>query len=272
MTGPAPHRRRLRGIPVSFLVPNMITVLSLCAGMTAIRFALDGDWKFAAGAIALAAVLDTLDGRVARLLKASTKFGAELDSFADFLAFGVAPAMLAYLWAAQDVSLGWASALFFATCMALRLARFNIALDDDDSPPFAASYFKGTPAPAAAGIGLLPLLLSFEFADVAAVPAGLVAVWLVLTGLLMISPLPTYSFKRMTLRRRHALFILLAAVGVFVAAAAEPWLTLCGVIAVYLASVPLSVLSYRRQERAWRAGLDQAPFDRAPASDLRRVK
>ncbi len=265
------RRRHLRGISFNVLVPNMITVMSLCSGMTGIRFALEGNWRFAVGAIAIASVLDTLDGRMARLLKGASRFGAELDSFADFIAFGVAPAVIMYLWATSSVSLGWAAALFFATCMALRLARFNIALDEDDAAPFAAAFFKGTPAPAAAGIAMLPLLLSIELGDAYLAGAWAVAFWMTLAGLLMVSTVPTFSFKRLKMKRRHALLVLIFVVLVLASLAAEPWLTLSGIVLAYLLSIPFSWLSYRRQEAAWRLHAtdvaNNAAIDREVAVD-----
>lgn len=261
------RRRKLRGISINVLVPNMITVMSLCAGMTGIRFALDGNWHFAVGAIAIASVLDTLDGRMARLLKGASRFGAELDSFADFIAFGVAPAVIIYLWATHSVSLGWTAALFFATCMALRLARFNIALDDDEAAPFDAAFFKGTPAPAAAGIAMLPLLLSLEFGDAYLAQSGVVALWMVLAGILMISTVPTFSFKRLKMKRRHALLVLILVGLVLASLTAEPWLTISSVVLAYLVSIPFSWLSYRRQDAAWRLLAKDVANDAATAVD-----
>ena len=162
-----PSRRRLKMMSLSKIIPNLITVMALCAGLTGIRFALQEKWEFAIGAIALAAILDTLDGRMARLLKGQSKFGAELDSLSDFISFGVAPALILFFWTTQNIhGVGWASVLFFSTCMALRLARFNTKLDDPDPPSFAARFFSGIPAPAAAGLACLPVILSFEIDQV----------------------------------------------------------------------------------------------------------
>ena len=158
------QRRRPRAQPLIHLLPNMFTVLSLCAGLTAIRYALDGRFELAVALIIVAGVLDGLDGRSARLLKISSKLGAELDSLADFLSFGVAPAILVYLWSLNQVkALGWALALLFATCCALRLARFNTELENTDRPAWMSRFFTGMPAPAAAGCAIIPLLMAFAF-------------------------------------------------------------------------------------------------------------
>jgi CDP-diacylglycerol--serine O-phosphatidyltransferase len=242
-------RRRFRITSASRLVPNAITVLSLGAGMTSIRFALDGHWKFAVGAIATAAVLDTLDGRMARLLKSTSKFGAELDSLADFIAFGVAPAMILYLWSTNGLSsVGWTAALFFATCMALRLARFNV-MSDADLPPYAYRFFTGVPAPAAAGLGLLPLVASFEVTlDVLSSPY-LVAAWQCCVGLLMVSSLPTYSFKGLRVPQKLVLPLLIGVGAVVAAAASAPWTTIALIVLAYLAGLPFSYRSYLQQRR-----------------------
>jgi len=156
-------RRRLPHLSVNRMVPNVLTLLALCAGMTAIRFAVDGKFEYACFAIIAAGVFDGLDGRLARLLKATSPFGAELDSLSDFISFGVAPAAVVYLWTmAQWQSLGWVIALIYAVCCALRLARFNTQLAADP-PPYAANFFSGAPAPAGAGLIMLPMFPYFEW-------------------------------------------------------------------------------------------------------------
>ena len=241
------RKRRFRVMSLSTLIPNLITVMALCSGLTGVRFALEARWEFAIGAIALAAVLDTLDGRMARLLKGQSKFGAELDSLSDFISFGVAPALILYLWTTQEIGgFGWMNALFFATCMALRLARFNTKLEDPDPPAFASRFFSGVPAPAAAGLGCLPLILSFEVGPAVVSQPHLVAVWLALVGLMMISSIPTYSFKGAKLPQKLVLPVIVAA-GLFIALSlSEPWMALGGLIIAYLATIPLSFRSHRR--------------------------
>ena len=153
-------QRRFRMVPVRYLLPNMITLLALCSGVTAIRFAFEGRYELAVGSVMLAVILDAVDGRLARLLKGTSRFGAELDSLADFVNFGVAPAILLYVWSLNSLhTLGWVIALVLAICCALRLARFNVALDDPNKPAWASRFFTGAPAPAGAGLALLPFYL-----------------------------------------------------------------------------------------------------------------
>ena len=245
---PRPRRgRRFRVMSFSRLIPNFITVLALCSGLTGIRFALQERWEFAVGAIAVAAVLDTLDGRMARLLKGQSKFGAELDSFADFISFGVSPAVVIYLWSTEEVAgLGWMGVLFFATCMALRLARFNTKLDEDDPPPFAARYFTGVPAPAAAGLVCLPLIVSFEVDSELISQPHLVVIWMVFVGLLMVSFIPTFSFRGVKLPQKLVVPILVAAGFVIAGFLSAPWMTLGGIIFIYMVTIPFSYRSHRR--------------------------
>src|SRR6202046_5240769 len=159
---PELRRRRFRPIPVRMLVPNMITLLAICAGLTAIRLSTEGRMELAGAAIVFAAVLDGLDGRVARMIKGQSKFGAELDSLADFVNFGVAPGLILYFWQLHELGNGgWIAAMVYAIAGGLRLARFNATMDDPNKPAFAANYFTGVPAPAAAVIVLLPIYLAF---------------------------------------------------------------------------------------------------------------
>ena len=249
MMKPKARRRRsmprLRGMTVAWMVPNMITIAATCAALTGVRYALEERWEFAVSAILVAAILDALDGRMARLLKATSEFGAQLDSLSDFVAFGVVPALILWLWGLSELGgPGWGIALFFAVCCGLRLARFNSRMDT--LPPYAYNYFQGVPAPAGAGIAVMPLALSFVLADPSIIPAWAIAAWLVGTALLMVSEVPTFSFKKVRLRRRWVLPILLG-IGVFVAGlASAPWFTLVILGAAYLSIIPLSVISYRK--------------------------
>lgn len=252
--------RRLRAQPLIHLLPNMFTVLSLCAGLTSIRYALDGRFELAVALIVVAGVLDGLDGRSARLLKISSKLGAELDSLADFLSFGVAPAILVYLWSLSQVkAFGWALALLFATCCALRLARFNTELEDTDRPPWMSRFFTGMPAPAAAGCAIISLLLAFAF------DAGWPRNWWLNAGVmlavafLMVSRIPTFSIKTVVVRVKPDWILpTLVGVGLFVAAlSSAPWHTLLAIGVVYLASLPIgwwSAWRLRRRDLAERAG------------------
>jgi len=192
-------RMRVRQIPefsVNRLVPNVLTLLALCAGMTAIRFALNGNFQAAVYAIIVAGILDGLDGRIARLLKSTSRFGAELDSLSDFVSFGVAPAAVLYLWTMSALhSVGWAIVLFFAVCCALRLARFNTQLAAEPVPQ-AAGFFSGVPAPGGAGLVMMPMFASFEWGDWIIRSPYLSAVWIGGIALLMVSTIPTLSLKR----------------------------------------------------------------------------
>lgn len=244
--------QRLRNLPLNTLAPNILTIIALCSGLTAIRFALLGQFKFAVMAIAIAALFDMLDGRVARLLKGASRFGAELDSLSDFLSFGVAPAMVLYFWTLHDLgngNTGWLVVLAYSVCTALRLARFNTALDDTEKPQWTGSFFTGIPSPAGAGLALLFLIISLEMdSDFFRSPA-LNALWLLIIGGLMISRVPTFSFKRVRVPRDHVGLVLLG-VGLLAAALLnQPWYTLAAIELAYLGSIPFSIKAHERLRR-----------------------
>ena len=236
-----------RQLSINSLAPNILTTLALCSGLTSIRFSLEGKFHLAVIAILVAAIFDTLDGRVARLLKGATKFGAELDSLSDFVSFGVAPALLLYFWSLRDVGdLGWIAVLAFSTCCALRLARFNTALDDPDRPAWTVNFFTGVPAPAAAALSMLFVVASFEGGDTIFRSPWLNVTWGLAVAFLMVSRLPTYSFKKVRVRRDFVL-PLLVLIGLFVAMLmSKPWFTLVGLGLVYLASLPFSYMAHGR--------------------------
>jgi CDP-diacylglycerol--serine O-phosphatidyltransferase len=248
-------RPRFEGLSFNRLIPNIMTMLGLCAGLVAIRFAIDGRWAPAATFIVVAGVIDGLDGRLARLLKATSRFGAEFDSLADFLSFGVAPALVLYLWTMQSVGpLGFVPCLLFAVCSSLRLARFNAALDvglEKPKPAYAYNFFTGVPAPAGAGCALFPLFAALALGEwgwqgtaTAIRHPILVGFVLVLVGGLMVSTLPTWSFKNFKVPRQAVLPLLLG-VGAFVALlVAEPWAALAAAGIIYLGMLPFSVRSY----------------------------
>ncbi len=248
-----PRRRqpRITGLSFNKLIPNILTMLALCAGLTSIRFGLDGNWQSAVMSILLAGVLDGLDGRIARLLHGTSKFGAELDSLSDFVSFGVAPAMLLYFWTMRSAGgLGWALVLLFSVCCALRLARFNTMLGEPDLPPFAYNFFTGVPAPAGAVLVLLPMIASFQ-AD----PNGLFhsssinAVGLVLVSFLMVSKTPTFSGKRFKVPNAYVMPVLLL-VGLLAAfLVTEPWTTITVVAALYAISIPISIRAFARLKK-----------------------
>ncbi len=240
-------RPRLSALPFNRLIPNILTVTALCAGLTAILYGVQGKWQWAVAAVAVAALLDALDGRVARLLGGSTRFGAELDSLSDFISFGVAPAILVFQWTLHDLrGAGWVVALVFAVCAALRLARFNTRLDATDQPVWAANFFTGVPAPAGGGLALLPMILSFEFGESLFRLPVLNAVMVVLVAYLMISRFPTYSFKRIRVPQRFVVLLLLVFGLLAALVATAPWLTLSVILIVYLGILPLSLRAHRR--------------------------
>jgi CDP-diacylglycerol--serine O-phosphatidyltransferase len=244
-----PRRRRFRPIPVRTLVPNLITLLALCAGLTAVRLAIEGKLEFALAAIVLAAVLDGIDGRIARLIKGTSRFGAELDSLADFVNFGVAPALILYFWDLRELrSAGWIAALVFAICAGLRLARFNVSTDDPNRPPWASNFFVGVPAPAGAITVLLPIYLYFLGAPQW---APVTFLYTLLIAFLMVSRLPVFSGKRLGTRvPREMVLPVFVVVVLFVALLLSyPWIVLATGTLVYLACLPLGYLSYRRFER-----------------------
>ena len=238
---------RLKGLSLNHLLPNVLTVLALCSGLTSLRFALLEQWQAAVAAILIAGVLDGLDGRLARLLGGGSKFGAELDSLSDFLSFGAAPAVVVYTWSAHALGgVGWAAALFLAVCCALRLARFNTALDDPDKPAFAYNYFVGVPAPAGGILSLLPMMITFEWPSGPFSEPALTSVWMVVIGLLMVSKFPTFAFKKVKVPHTYVLPTLVG-VGLLTAALfSAPWPTLIALAVVYLAMFPFSYRSFRR--------------------------
>jgi CDP-diacylglycerol--serine O-phosphatidyltransferase len=241
---------RLKGLSLNHLLPNLLTVLALCSGLTAIRFALLEQWQFAVVAIIVAGILDGLDGRLARMLGGGSKFGAELDSLSDFLSFGAAPAVVVYTWSSHVLGgFGWAASLFLAVCTALRLARFNTALEDPDKPAFAYNYFVGVPSPAGGILALLPLMVWFEWPDGPFRNAVLTSVWVTTIGLLMVSKLPTFAFKKVKVPHAYVLPMLVGAGLLTAALFSAPWLTLVVLGIVYVASFPLSYRSFRRLTR-----------------------
>ncbi len=243
-------RRRRRSESINRLIPNALTVMAMAAGLSAIQFGLSGQYPLAAAAILVAAVLDALDGRVARLMDMASDFGAQLDSLSDFVSFGVAPAVVLFTWTLADASeLAWVAVLFYAICCGLRLARFNTSLAEE-KPAWALNYFQGVPAPAGAATALLPMMGSFTLgAGMELASAWLVGAWLVAVGLLMVSTIPTYSAK--TVRVPHRFIVpALVAVGLLAAfLVIAPWLTLTAGVIAYLAAMPFAVRAYRRLER-----------------------
>ncbi len=255
---PARHPRvkQLRQIPIRLILPNLVTLLALCAGLTALRMTIEGRFPLAITAIVIAAVLDGIDGRIARLLRSTSRFGAELDSLTDFVNFGVAPALLLFVWALDETrSLGWIAALVFAICAALRLARFNVALDNPDKPAWQANFFVGVPAPAGALIVLLPVYLEQIGVPHGPWTAPVVLVYTVAIGLLMVSRVPTFSGKKLGARvaRELVLPLLLAAVVLTALLLSYPFEVLTGVALVYVAALPIGWRTARRLSAAHEA-------------------
>ena len=250
-----PRRKRARQlaqIPIRWILPNLVTLLALCAGLSSMRMSIEGRYEWAVALIAIAAFLDGLDGRVARFLKSSSRFGAELDSITDFLNFGVAPGILLYVWALHDLhSLGWMSVLVFAICAALRLARFNVALDAPEKPDWQSSYFVGVPAPAGAMTVLLPVYMEFVGTPHGFWTAPLVLVYTLAIGLLMVSRVPTWSGKligrRISRDRVLPLFVVVVVAVAFLVS--FPWETMTVLTIVYLGCLPLSWNAFHRQAR-----------------------
>jgi len=227
------------------LIPNMLTIASLCAGLSAIRFGVQGNYILAVQLIMAASVLDGLDGRVARYLSSDSKMGAELDSLADFVNFGVAPPMVIYFWALQDMrSAGWISVLFFAVCCVLRLARFNVSTKADPADETAApdSHFVGIPSPAGALLVMLPMFISFAFSETALLPDFIICGYMIFVGLSMISRVKTWSFKTVKVSRENVKFFLLAFAIVGAAVFTYAWITLIVLCLGYLAMVICALL------------------------------
>jgi len=247
-----PRRRRFKAIPVRTLLPNLITLLALCAGLTAIRLAVESKLDLALAAIVFAALLDGIDGRIARMLKGTSRFGAELDSLADFVNFGVAPALILYFWGLHELkSAGWIAAMVFAICAALRLARFNVMIDDPNKPEWAGNFFTGIPAPAGAIAVLLPIYLNFL-----GVSNGLVTIWITFLytlaiALLMVSRLPVFSGKRVGKRvpPEMVLPVFVVVVFFFALLISYPWEVLTLGTLAFLGCLPLGWLSYREYQR-----------------------
>src|SRR3954452_17505219 len=259
-------RRRFRQIPVRTLVPNLITLLALCAGLTAIRLAIEAKLEWAVAAIVFAATLDGIDGRVARMLKGTSRFGAELDSLADFVNFGVAPALILYFWALHELgNAGWIAAMVFAICAGLRLARFNVMIDDPNRPAWAANFFVGMPAPGGAITVLLPIYVTFLGLPQFAFVAPMTFVYTLAIAFLMVSRLPVFSGKRVGKRVSPEMVVPVFVVVVlfFALLVSYPWWVLSIGTLAYLASLPFGVLSYRDHEHKSATGVHSAQPDAA---------
>ena len=265
---PEGRRRRFRPIPVRMLVPNFITLLAICAGLTAIRLSIEGKMEWAVAAIVFAAVLDGIDGRIARMIKGQSKFGAELDSLADFVNFGVAPGLMLYFWQLHELrNAGWIAAMVFAISGGLRLARFNASIDDPNKPAYAANFFTGVPAPAGAVTALLPIYLAFL--GVAKPPATLTAAYTLLIAFLMVSRLPVFSGKtvRMRVAPEMVLPVFVSVIFFIAILIGYPWYVLSIGTVLYLLSLPFGWKAYKDHERAAAAAGEAAPTDEPALAD-----
>ena len=240
----------MRGLSLRAVLPNAITAAALCSGLTGIRFAIGENWGLAIFAVILAGVLDGLDGRIARLLNAQSRFGAELDSLADSLSFGMAPAIILYLWVLQDLPrVGWFASLAFAICCALRLARFNAQIDVDEQPHKSAGFLTGVPAPVGAGLAFLPFYLWMATGEAVFRDPYITAIWIAAIAFLMISNVATFSWTSIRPRRSVRLE-LLALVGMrFAALLLEPWWTMVAICVGYLALMPYALMRYGKIKR-----------------------
>lgn len=239
-----------RRIPFRAMIPNAITALALCFGLTGVSLAINGEWERALGSIILAGVLDGLDGRIARLLRAQSKFGAELDSLSDNIAFGTAPALILFLWSLKaEPRFGWLAALALAVCCALRLARFNARIDAAEQPHKSAGFNTGVPAPAGAGLAFVPIYLWLITGGAYFRMWQAVMPWTLFIAALMISSLPTYSWASIRIRPAWRLFALAGIALLGAALLVAPWATLLVLAALYLVMIPVALASYARVKR-----------------------
>ena len=247
------RKRRFRAVPLRIILPNLVTLLALCMGLTAIRFAIEGRFYTAVLAIIAAAILDGLDGRIARALKGTSRFGAELDSLADFIDFGVAPAIILYFSGLSQLGgLGWLVCLLFAIACALRLARFNVMIDDPDIPVWKKGFFVGMPAPAGAVVGLLPVYVRVLDAAPAVIPRGWAiaeAAFVAGIAILMASRVPHFSGKSLgRVPREYVAVALIGVVAALLSIAYFPLQALVALAAFYLGSIPFAIRRFRRLE------------------------
>lgn len=241
--------KKKRTFPISYLFPNIITIAGLCVGLSAVRFAMLGRWEMAVVFLIAAAIIDGMDGRLARMLNATSTFGAQLDSLADFVSFGVVPALVMYHWVMMDVKgLGWLVVLFFAACMALRLARFNTSIFDGekDKASNPDDFFTGVPAPAGALLCVLPMVLTFQFGENFYTGAHFCVAYVAVIGLLLVSTLPTLSAKKFKIPSHMAVPFIIIAVLIIAGWILETWLTFALCSVVYLASIPYTVTKAAR--------------------------
>ncbi len=246
------------GISLRAFAPNAVTAMALCTGLSGVWFAMQDRWWESVAAVVVAGILDALDGRIARMVKGESRFGAELDSLSDVIAFGATPALILYSWVLQDMPrFGWTICLFFVLCAALRLARFNARIDTDDQPHKSAGFNTGVPSPAGAGLALLPMMIWLEWGVDAVRDYRIVAPWLLINAVLMISNVATFSWTSIKIRPAYR-FMALAAIGLIgIGLITMPWVALMTITGVYSALIPVSMASYAKVKRARRAAAEQ---------------
>ena len=254
------EEREGRGIPFRAMIPNAVTLLALCFGLTGVSLAVSGEWEKALAAVVFAGILDGMDGRIARLLNAQSRFGAELDSLSDNIAFGTAPALILFLWSLKEAPrFGWIAALALAVCCALRLARFNARIDVTDQPHKSAGFNTGVPAPAGAGLAFVPIYLWLITANEMFRHWALVMGWTLFIALLMISSVATFSWTSIRIRSGWRLFALAGIALLGATLIRAPWITLLGISLLYLAVLPFSIASYSRVKRRRAASAAREP-------------
>ncbi|MBQ2886630.1 MAG: CDP-diacylglycerol--serine O-phosphatidyltransferase [Alphaproteobacteria bacterium] len=252
---------KLSEIPFRKLVPNIVTMLALCSGLTSIRYSVQDDWHRAVLFIFLAGLLDGLDGRIARLLKASSKFGAELDSLCDFVSFGIAPAILMFQWCLFDLpKIGWFFCLLYSMGMAMRLARFNAMLEDETVPPYWANYFTGVPAPAAAALALMPILITFDFVGAQDFLRShlFCSFWMCIVSYLETSRIPTLSLKKTKIKTTMVIPLLIVVALTANFLFTQTWLALGVLTAIYALFIPYGVISFMKEKRAYLEQIETA--------------
>ncbi|MCE3230406.1 MAG: CDP-alcohol phosphatidyltransferase [Alphaproteobacteria bacterium] len=243
-------KRPLQGYSLSAMLPNIATVLALCTGLSAIRFALQERWEWCVTAILIAGILDAIDGRLARFLGSTSRFGAELDSLSDFISFGVTPALVMYFFTLhQWGGVGWAFVLLFSVCMALRLARFNTGSIEGTSPAWAAAYSTGMPAPAAAALAISPIVLSFEWPWAFIISPLFCGTILLAVAILMISAMPIYTLKKVHIPHKFVVPFMVIIVLLTATLFSKPWLMLTLMAIGYVGTIPFSIASYRKTAR-----------------------
>lgn len=237
--------------PFRRMIPNLLTIAGLCCGLSSVRFALLERWEMCIAFLLAAAIIDGLDGSAARLLRASSRFGAQLDSLSDFVCFGVAPVLVMYIWQLNEVKrFGWAVVLFYAICAAFRLARFNTALEDENPPKWHKQFFTGLPSPAAGLLTVAPLAIAVETEGEWTVGPAILLPYIMLIGLLMISRIPTFAAKNVRIRPDHVLPVMVLSALIVVITLIEPWWMLLTIGLGYLCSIPFSIRSYHRLKKA----------------------